>query len=160
MKKFLISLLAIILIIEEWLWDALSALGHFLAYHLGLARFELWLAQTSPYQALFAICIPVLLVTPINIAAVWLLINGLVLQGIALEIVAKLFGTLFIARFFTLTKKQLLTFRLLAWIYNTISYWLRWAHERIIETEVYRWAKEIKLRVKATMADWFKKNGV
>ena len=136
MKKFLISLLAIILIIEEWLWDALSALGHFLAYHLGLARFELWLAQTSPYQALFAICIPVLLVTPINIAAVWLLINGLVLQGIALEIVAKLFGTLFIARFFTLTKKQLLTFRLLAWIYNTISYWLRWAHERIIETEV------------------------
>jgi hypothetical protein len=158
MKKFLISFLAIILIIEEWLWDALSALGHFLACHLGLARFELWLAQTSPYQALCAICIPLLLVTPINIAAVWLLINGLVLQGIALEIAAKLLGTLFIARFFTLTKKQLLTFRLLAWVYNTVSYWLGWAHERIIETDVYRWAKKIKIRVKATMARWFKKN--
>jgi hypothetical protein len=158
MKKSLLSLLAIILIIEEWLWDALSALGHFLACHLGFARFEQWLLQSSPYQALCAISIPILLVTPINITAFWLLANGLILQGIALEIAAKLFGTLFIAHFFTLTKKQLLTFRLLAWIYHTVSYWLSWAHERIIETTVYRWAKKIKARAKATMAAWFKKN--
>lgn len=158
MKKILLSLLAIVLIIEEWLWDALSALGHFLAYHLGLARFELWLAQTSPYQALIAISIPILLVTPINIAAFWLLANGLILQGIALEIVAKLLGTLFVARFFTLTKKQLLTFRLIATIYNTISYWLHWAHEKIVETTVYQLAKRLKTRVKAIIATWFKNN--
>jgi len=100
MKKSLLSLLAIILIIEEWLWDALSALGHFLAYHFGFARFEQWLLQSSPYQALFAISIPILLVTPINITAFWLLANGLILQGIALEIVAKLLGTLFYCAFF------------------------------------------------------------
>jgi hypothetical protein len=158
MKKLLLSLLAIIFIIEEWLWDALSALGHFLAYHLGLARFELWLAQTSPYQALIAISIPVLLVTPINIAAFWLLANGLILQGIGLEIVAKLLGTLFVARFFTLTKQQLLTFRLIAWVYNIITYWLHWAHERIIETGVYQWMTTIKTRAKAMLAVWFSSN--
>ncbi len=158
MKKLLLSLLAIILIIEEWLWDTLSAVGHFLACHLGFARFEQWLLKSSPYQALFAISVPILLITPINITAFWLLGNGLIVQGIALEIVAKLLGTLFVAHFFTLTKKQLLTFRLLAWIYNTVSYWLRWAHERVIETEVYRWAKKIKTHVKATMATWLKKN--
>ncbi len=158
MKKLLLSLLAIILIIEEWLWDVLSALGHWLAYYLGLARFELWLSQTSPYQALIAISIPILLVTPINIAAFLLLANGLILQGLALEIVAKLLGTLFVARFFTLTKPQLLTFRLIAGVYNTIIYWLHWAHEKIIETAVYRWAKKIKMRAKATLASWFKKH--
>ncbi|MCX7068444.1 MAG: hypothetical protein NTW85_12215 [Methylococcales bacterium] len=158
MKKLLLSLLAIILIIEEWLWDTLSALGHFLACHLGFARFEQWLLKSSPYQALFAISVPILLITPINITAFWLLGNGLIVQGIALEIVAKLLGTLFVAHFFTLTKKQLLTFRLLAWIYNTVSYWLIWAHERVIETEAYRWAKKIKTRAKATMAAWLKKN--
>jgi hypothetical protein len=63
-----------------------------------------------------------------------------------------------VARFFTLTKQQLLTFRLIAWLYHTISYWLSWAHERIIETTVYRWAKRLKTRVKAMMAAWFKKN--
>jgi hypothetical protein len=157
MKKLLLSLLAILLIIEEWLWDALSALGHCLVYYLGLAKFELWLTQRSPYQALVAISIPILVVTPINVAAFWLLANGLILQGIGLEILAKLLGTLFVARFFTLTKQQLLTFRLIAWVYNTITYWLHWAHEKITETAVYQWAKAIKIRAKATMAAWFKK---
>jgi hypothetical protein len=157
MKKLLLSVLAIILIIEEWLWDGLSALGHFLAYHLGLARFELWLAQRSPYQALCAISIPILIITPINIAAFWLLINGFTLQGIGLEIAAKLLGTLFVARFFTLTKQQLLTFRLISLVYNTITYWLKWAHEKIIETAVYQYAKNIKIRAKQVITTWFKK---
>lgn len=136
----------------------LSALGHFLAYYLGLAKFEAWLARTPPYQALIAIRIPILLVTPINIAAFWLLANGFILQGIGLEIVAKLLGTLFVARFFTLTKPQLLTFRLIAWVYNTVTYWLRWVYEKIVETAVYQWEKAIKIRAKATLATWFKKN--
>lgn len=154
MKKLLLSLFAIILIIEEWLWDFLSICGHYLAYYLGLAKFETWLAQTSPYQALFAISIPIILITPLNIAAVILLTNGLILQGIMLEIAAKLLATLFIARFFTLTKKQLLTFRLLAWLYNTIIFWLQWAHEIIIETPIYQAAKKIKASANATIAVW------
>jgi hypothetical protein len=158
MKKLLLSIFAIILIIEEWLWDSLSAFGHCLAYYLGLARFENWLAQTTPYQSLIAISIPIIIVTPLNIAAFWLLANGLILQGIALEITAKLLGTVFIARFFSLTKSQLLTFRLIAWLYHTITFWLRWAHEKITETWVYQWAKKIKLEVKAKMLAWFKKS--
>lgn len=157
MKKLLLSILAIILIIEEWLWDTLSALGHCLAYYLGLARFETWLAQTTPHLALIAISIPIVIVTPLNIAAFWLLANGLILQGIVLEIFAKLLGTLFIARFFSLSKKQLLTFRLIAWLYNTITFWLRWAHEKVVETAVYQWAKKIKVEVKAKMAAWVNK---
>jgi hypothetical protein len=97
------------------------------------------------------------LVTPLNIAAFWLLANGLILQGIGLEIVAKLLGTLFVARFFTLTKPQLLTFRLIASVYNKVTYWLRWAHEKVIETAVYQYAKTIKIRAKAALSAWFKK---
>lgn len=155
MKKLLLSLLAIALIVEEWLWDGLSACGHYLAYYLGLSRFENWLTKTSPYQALFAISIPILIVTPVNIAAFWMLAHGLILQGIALEIAAKLLGTLFIARFFSLTKPQLLTFRLLAWLYQTVTFWLHWAHEKIKATAVYQWAKKTKAEVRAKMAAWF-----
>ncbi len=158
MKKLALALLAIVLIVEEWLWDALSACGHYLAYYLGLTRFENWLAKTSPYQALMAISIPILLVTPLNLAAFWLLAHGLILQGIALEIAAKLFGTLFIARFFSLTKPQLLTFRWLAWLYHTITTWLRWAHEKIQATAVYQWLKAMKAEVRAKIAAWFKRH--
>lgn len=157
MKKFLLSVLAILILIEEWLWDGLSALGHWLAAILGLASFEQWLTQRTPNQALLAISIPILIVTPINFAAFWLLANGLILQGIGLEIVAKLLGTLFVARFFSLTKQQLLSFRLIAWLYNSISYWLRWAHEKITETAVYQSAKQLKIRAKAVLSAWFNK---
>ncbi|MGZ4957134.1 MAG: hypothetical protein ACXV8Q_18700, partial [Methylobacter sp.] len=98
MKKILLSLLAIFLIIEEWLWDLLTAFGRSLSQWLNLQQFEQWLSQTSPPMALVAFSIPVLIVTPINLAAFGLLAKGMVLQGILVEVLAKLLGTLLVAR--------------------------------------------------------------
>jgi hypothetical protein len=53
MKKRLLSLLAIFLIIEEWLWDLLLAFGHSLARWLKVESFDLGLSKTSPSMALF-----------------------------------------------------------------------------------------------------------
>ena len=157
MQKVLLAILAIVLIIEEWLWDTLSALGRFIDEHLGLARFELWLSQTTPLLALLAISIPIILVTPLNIAAVMLFANGMILQGLLLEIIAKLFGTVFIARFFKLSKKQLLTFRVIAWVYYTVTYWLQWAHEKIQNTAPYQWLKKTKAELKRKTTVWLQK---
>ncbi len=143
MKKILLSLLAILLIIEEWLWDFLTALGHSLSQWLNLKQFEQWLSQTTPSTALIVLSIPMLIVLPINIIAFVLIGNGLILQGILMEMVAKLLGTLLVARVFALTKQQLLTFDFLRLVYSTIIRWLHWAHEKIIETAVYRWTKRI-----------------
>ncbi len=154
MKRLLLTLLAILLIIEEWLWDALSACGHYLALWLRLERVELWLTQTTPPMALLAFTIPVLIVTPINLAALSLLIHGLLLQGILLEVFAKLLGTLMVARVFKLTKPQLLTFAIIATVYHTVMGWLHWAHAKIVDTEIYRWSRQIKAQVKAKVKQW------
>jgi len=155
MKKLLLSLLAIFLIIEEWLWDLLTALGNSLARWLHLESFEQWLSQTSPAMALVALSIPILIVTPVNIAALVLLADGLILQGLLLEVVAKLLGTLLIARAFALTKPQLLTFSYLNFIYTNITRWLQWAHQKVTDNLVYRWAKRLKTEAKARFAAWF-----
>jgi hypothetical protein len=154
MKKILLSILAVILIIEEWLWDGLSAFGHFLIGLLRLDDFERWLSQVSPNVALVAFMVPVLIVTPINLFALGLLAHGLILQGILLEIVAKLLGTLLVSRVFTLTKNQLLSFKLLAVIYSTIMRWLNWAHQKITDTTVYKLAKSLKLQIKSIISGW------
>ena len=154
MKKILLSILAVILIIEEWLWDGLSAFGHFLIGLLRLDDFERWLSQVSPNVALVAFMVPVLIVTPINLYALRLLAHGLILQGILLEIVAKLLGTLLVSRVFTLTKNQLLSFRLLAVIYSTVMRWLNWAHQKITDTTVYKLAKSLKLQIKSIISGW------
>jgi len=145
MKKFLLSLLAIILIFEEWLWDLLTAFGHKLIQWLNLEQFEQWLRQTGPTMALVAFSIPILIVAPINFMAFDLLVNGLILQSILVEVLAKLLGTLLVARVFALTKPQLLTFAFLGIIYSTIIRWLHWAHKKITETTLYRWAKQLKV---------------
>ncbi len=148
MKKTLLSVLAIFLIVEEWLWDLLTAFGRLLSQWLNLQQFEQWLSQTTANMALVAFTIPVLVVTPINLAAFWLLAKGLILQGILLEVLAKLLGTLLIARVFALTKPQLLTFTFLRITYTTITRWLQWAHVKVTETVVYRLAKQLKIKAK------------
>jgi hypothetical protein len=144
MKKNLLSLLAIFLIIEEWLWDLLTAFGRSLSQWLNLQQFEQWLSQTTATMALVAFSIPILIVTPINLAAFGLLAKGLILQGILMEVLAKLLGTLLVARVFALTKPQLLTFTFLRITYTTVTRWLQWAHAKVTETAVHRWAKQLK----------------
>ncbi|WP_347987852.1 hypothetical protein [Methylomonas sp. AM2-LC] len=158
MKKLLLTLLAVILIIEEWLWDILLAAGHYLVELLRLQNFERWLSQVSPNIALFAFMIPILIVTPINLAAFWLLLHGMLLEGILLEVLAKLLGTLLVARVFTITKTQLLTFSGIALVYTTISGWLHWAHAKIVETPIYIYSKQLKLRVKARVSAFLRKS--
>ncbi len=69
MKKLLLSLLAVILIIEEWLWDALNHLAHRLVKILKLDGFERWLMSLSPAQSVIALVIPLLVVMPINLSS-------------------------------------------------------------------------------------------
>lgn len=144
MKKLLISFLAIFLIIEEWLWDLLTAFGRLLFQWLNLERLEQWLSRTTANMALVALAIPVLMVTLINLAAFGLIAKGLILQGLLAEVLAKLVGTLLVARVFALTKEQLLTFSFLNITYTTIIYWLQWAHRKIADTDIYRRAKQWK----------------
>jgi hypothetical protein len=145
MKKSLLSFLAIILIIGEWLWDLLTVFGYRLVQWLNLEQFEQWLRQTGPIMALVAFSIPILIVAPVNLVAFGLMVNGLILQGILMEVLAKLLGTLLVARVFALTKPQLLTFVFLNLIYTTIIRWLHWAHDKVTETNVYRWAKQLRV---------------
>ncbi len=155
MKKILLAGLAILLIIEEWLWDGLNALGHKLIKSLRLESFEYWLSQRTPYQALLAFSIPLMIVTPLNIIAISLLARGMILQGLLMEVLVKLLATLLVARVFALTKPQLLSFSFLHKLYLTITQWLKWAHDKVVDAPIYIWAKQFKLETKEKLKAWF-----
>ena len=155
MRKILLAGLAILLIIEEWLWDGLNALGHRFIKWLRLESFEFWLSQRTPNQALIAFSIPLMIVTPLNIIAISLLARGMILQGLLMEVFVKLLATLLVARVFALTKPQLLSFSLLRRLYESISQWLKWAHDKVVDAPIYRWAKQFKLEIKEKIKTWF-----
>jgi hypothetical protein len=147
-KERLLSILAILVIFEEWLWDALTFAGQLLSRWLHLEKFDNWLINASPKMALFAFLIPLIIVTPFNLLAIFLLTHGAIFQGILLEIAVKLVGTLLIARIFRLVKTALLTFNWFAKIYTAISSVLRWAHETIKNTAIYKQSITLKAAIK------------
>ena len=151
-KKIFLSILAIIVIFEEWLWDGLAFIGQILSHILHLEKLDNWLINATAYQALFSLFIPIAIVTPFNILALFLLANGAILQGILLEIVLKLTGTLLIAHIFKLVKTALLTLNWFAKIYYTISNLLNWAHKVIQSTTIYKLSIQIKAAVKIKTA--------
>lgn len=108
-------------------------------------------------MALLAFTIPMLIVTPLNLAAIWMLTHGLLIQGILLELLAKLLGTVLIARVFALTKPQLLSFTFLRIIYTTITGWMQWAHRKVVDTAFYQQLKNFQLAAKIRFAKWFSK---
>ena len=156
MKKLALSILAVLLLVEEWLWDALTVLSHRLFSWLGLAGFERWLANSAPEVAMAAFMLPIALVVPVKFFAILLFAHGQIIQGLALIVAAKLFATLLISRMFSITRKQLLTFRWFAALYSTITGWLDWAHKIIRETAAYRQTVRLKQAIRTRFADWLR----
>jgi hypothetical protein len=146
-KKMLLSLLAVVLILEEWLWDSLTALGAYFSRILHLQKFEHWLEQAPPKTALMVFMLPILIVTPINLLGLLLIAHGLVWRGLLVELVAKLLGTLLVARVFRITKKQMLQFGWFCYLYEHINALLVWAHMRVTSTPLYQKATQLKAKI-------------
>ncbi|QJD30494.1 hypothetical protein [Methylococcus geothermalis] len=147
LKQLFSSVLALLVLFEEWLWDLLTALGQWLSRILHLERFDAWLSQASPKLALMAFVIPLLVVAPLNVGAVVLMVHGAMTAGILLEVVAKLLGTLLVARVFRLTRPALMYFAWFARLYEGIMRILRWAHAMVQESHWYRAALAFKASI-------------
>ncbi|MEW6037567.1 MAG: hypothetical protein AB1648_04875 [Pseudomonadota bacterium] len=153
LKQLFLSVLALLVLFEEWLWDILTVLGQRLSRLLHLERFDAWLSQVSPTQALIAFAIPLAVVAPLNVGAVLLMVHGAMTAGILLEIAAKLLGTLLVARVFRLARPALMSFGWFARLYDGIMRALRWAHALVQESQIYRGALACKESIKRSVRD-------
>lgn len=131
-KRPLYAALALLLLLEEWLWDTLKRLvaqaTAWLSQWSAWRAFEAWLSRLSPRAALFALLVPWLLLLPVKLLIVALLGKGRVIAGFGLALLTKLVGTAFVTRIFTLTKPALMQVAWFARLYERITGWLARAH--------------------------------
>ncbi len=104
----LLALAAIVLLFEEWLWDDLIRLFNRAARLPWVRAIETWLAKLPPYAALAFFLVPMLMLLPIKVLALFLIAHGHGLSGLGVILAAKLFGTAWAARIYHLTSPQLL----------------------------------------------------
>jgi hypothetical protein len=105
-------LLAVIFLIEAWLWDHLEPIVAWVVARLPLQTFKHWLAERvdtlSPAMTLIVFVVPVIPLFPLKLVGFWLLTHEYWLSAIATIIFAKLLGVGVAAFVFDVTRPKLL----------------------------------------------------
>src|SRR5437764_7556640 len=105
-------LLAIIYLIEAWLWDHLEPIVARVVAILPLARFKQWLADRvdalSPAMTLIVFAVPVIPLFPLKLVGLWLLTHEYWTSAVFTILFAKMLGVGVTAFVFDVTRPKLL----------------------------------------------------
>jgi hypothetical protein len=117
-------LLAIIFLIEAWLWDHLEPVVARVVALIPLRRFKQWLADRvdalSPAMTLIVFAVPVIPLFPLKLVGLWLLTHEYWLSAISIIVIAKILGVGVTAFLFDVTRPKLLEMRWFKAIYHFI----------------------------------------
>ena len=116
----MVIIAALIMFVEEWLWDHLTTAMGWLARTRVMRAVEARLALLPPYAAAAAFLLPGLLLLPVKIAALYLIAHGHAFSGLGVIIAAKLIGTACAARLYSICRPALLKIRWFAWLHDAI----------------------------------------
>jgi len=105
-------LLAVIFLIEAWLWDHLEPIVAWVVALIPLRAFKQWLADRidtlSPTMTLIVFIVPVLPLFPLKLIGLWLLTHEYWISAILTIIFAKFLGVGVAAFIFDVTRPKLL----------------------------------------------------
>ena len=117
-------LLALIFLIEAWLWDHLQPVVARLVAWIPLRAIKLWLAdkveRLSPPLTLIVFLVPVVLLFPLKIVGLWLLAHHYWFSAMAVVVFAKLAGVGVTAFVFDVTRPKLLRMAWFRWLYEVV----------------------------------------
>jgi len=105
-------LLAVIFLIEAWLWDHLEPIVAWVVDKIPLRAFKHWLAERvdtlSPAMTLIVFVVPVLPLFPLKLVGLWLLAHEYWMSAIFTILFAKFLGVGVTAFVFDVTRPKLL----------------------------------------------------
>jgi hypothetical protein len=141
-------LLAIVFLIEAWLWSHLAPIVGWVVNLISLpairARVAGWIEKLPPWATLFVFIIPAVLLFPIKLFGLWMLAKGSWLGAMATLGLAKVVSMGVTAFIFEVTRPKLLQMAWFRWVYEHILTGLAWAHAQFdpIKTRIKEAARE------------------
>jgi hypothetical protein len=149
-----IVLAAVVILLEDWLWDDLArfaaAIGRLPIFHQ-IESFIIWL---PPYPSLLLFAVPSLLLFPVKFASLYLISQGQPVFGFLIAIAAKLIGTALVARIFNLTKPKLIQINWFAFLYRHLTAFKKKIYAAIKATRVYKTIHNRKELIKLALKKW------
>jgi hypothetical protein len=158
-RRLFVGIFAILLLFEEWGWEALSGIVARLAALPFFAWLEKRIRALPPYAALATFAAPAILLVPIKLIALYLVGAGHGMLGIAVLIAAKIAGTAIVARLFALTLPSLMQ---LSWFARWYPRWKAWKDAllaKVRNSPAWQAASRAKQAAAARWARWRKSLG-
>ncbi|MGJ7524093.1 hypothetical protein [Variovorax sp. GB1P17] len=135
------------LLFEEWGWGPLAALMARLSRLPLWARLEDRLRKLPPWGALLAFFVPMLLLLPVKLLALFLFGRGHAASGVTVLVLAKLVGTAIVARIFQLVEGPLMR---IGWFARWYPRWKTWKDHvltRVRQSRPWRVVRALNRRV-------------
>jgi hypothetical protein len=149
--SWFIGAVALLFIIEEWLWNRLKA-GMAQFGRLPLIRsIEGWIGRLPPAGAAVMFVMPTTLILPVKLVAVKMILHGHVFRGTGVIIAAKLLATALFARIYVLTQPALMKVRWFVRLRATVLQWRVWVHGQIEAQPLWRAMRRRLLRWRARL---------
>ena len=148
--------LAIWVFLEEWVWDAMLAFMAWLGKLPPVHWVETQISKLPPYTALVAFIIPGAIMLPFKFAAFWLIAHSHALYGFWVFVIAKIIGTAFLARIFSLTKPALLTISWFNRAYLAITGWKERLYAYVRALPAYQRIRENVHALKRAIKAWWR----
>jgi len=138
-------LLALIFLVEAWLWDRVEPIIARVVALIPLPRLKAWLADRvehlSPALTLIVFAVPVVVLFPLNFVAAWLLAHKYFIGATILIVFQKVLGVGIVAFVFDVTRDKLL-----------LMGWFRALYEFVLDLRVR--ALAIVAPFKAQIVHW------
>jgi len=147
-RLILQTLLALIIVFEEWGWRPLAAALARLSRLKPIAWLEAHIQRLPPYGALVIFAMPSILILPLKLIALYLITAGQEVAAALLFIGAKIVGTAIVARLFQLTEQQLLRIPWFAWAYGIVMPWKHALTDWIRSSWAWRYGRVMKERLR------------
>ncbi len=128
-------ILALLFLLEAWLWSRLEPVVAAIVALLPLktlkARTAAAVAALPPAATLVVFLVPIAVLLPVKIAALWLFHKGYWLAGVGALVFAKLAGLGVTAFVFEITRPKLMQLAWFARLYALVMRGLDWAHAMV-----------------------------
>jgi hypothetical protein len=135
LKRLLLIVLAIIFLIEAWLWTHLEPIVRWLVACIPLraikARLRNAIRWLPPVAVLPVFIVPVVALLPVKFLGLWLLAQGAWFSASLTLVLAKFVSMGVTAFIIELTRPKLLQLAWFRWLDTHVRAWLAWAHELV-----------------------------
>jgi len=150
-------LLAIVFLVEAWLWEHLRPLVAWSVNLIAWDKLKTWLAvlvaKLPPWAVLIVFVVPFIVLLPLKFLEVYFIVHHRWIAAVLVLVLAKLLGLGVTAFIFEVTKPKLLQMAWFRWLYELMLAWLAKAHAILdpIKLRIKEWLAAVKRRARR----WF-----